>query len=106
MVTHSDDLIVAANTCRLGDRVRGDLLKLFPGKDLGRLSSFCGVEIDQQPHGIRLSLRHYLDTMFKLFNVRPLPPGITSSLPSQSLKSECPETEIPWVIWVPTKPRA
>ena len=97
VVTHSDDCIVASNSQAYGDKIRHDLLQLFPGKDLGKLSAFCGVEIVHETNGsLSLSLQHYLTSFFKLFNVRPLQSG-KSPLPSRPLKSECPPQVIPWI---------
>ena len=37
VVAHSDDCIFVSNSRALGDKTRGDVLKIFDGKDLGKL---------------------------------------------------------------------
>ena len=95
VVTHSDDCIVTSNNRQYGDAVRRDLLQMFKGKDLGRLSSFCGVEIKQTDKGMELSLRHYLDQMFRLMTLDDK--TVQSVLTRQPLKRDCPEIPIPAV---------
>ena len=96
VVTHTDDCIVASNDRAYGDFIRSELLKLFPGTDLGKLDAFCGVKIIHTDFGLQLSLRHYLDNFFALFNVKPLV-GALSPLPSRPLTTDCPANPVDWI---------
>ena len=97
VVTHTDDCIVASNCQSYGDHIRAELLRMFPGTDLGQLSAFCGVKVIQpEGGGIQLSLKHYLESMFQTFNIQPLS-GALSPLPSRPLPTDCPESPIAWV---------
>ena len=96
VVAHSDDCIFVSNSRALGDKTRGDVLKIFDGKDLGKLDSFCGCEIvHQQGGGLRIRLCHYMENMFRLFDIPPLKPGVKCSMPGVPLKSECPSVPDP-----------
>lgn len=95
VVISTDDCIVASNDSSFGDETRAQLLQLFPGKDFGTLTAFCGVKITQSPAGISISLRHYLDSLFRQFNIEPLPSGTTSPLKFRPRKSECPDKPDP-----------
>ena len=63
-------LVFASNDKAYGDFIRSELLKLFPGTDLGKLDAFCGVKIIHSDDGLKLSLQHYLDNFFSLFNIK------------------------------------
>ena len=47
-----DDCILASNSRAYGDKIRAELLSMFPGKDLGRLDAFCGMQIYEFPFSI------------------------------------------------------
>jgi hypothetical protein len=71
-----DDCTLASNSQAqaCGDQIRVELLQMFPGKDLGRLDAFCGMQIHHSKTGTRVSLLHYLTKCFSLFNILPLQP--------------------------------
>ena len=52
-----DDCTLASNSQACGDQ-------MFPGKDLGRLDAFCGMQINHSKAGTRVSLLHYLTIFF------------------------------------------
>jgi len=93
---HTDDVLIFSNSKEYGDKIRADLLATFPGTDLGSISSFCGVQIKRDTGGISLSLRHYLDQFFSLYNITPLT-GPLTPLTARPLKSECPAEAEPWI---------
>jgi hypothetical protein len=84
------------NSQACGDQIRAGLLQIFPGKDLGRLDAFCGMQIHHSKAGTRVSLLHHLTKSFSLFNVLPLQPRtgtLANPLSSRPLKADCsPET--------------
>ena len=93
-----DDCILASNSQAYGDQIRAELLQMFPGKDLGRLDAFCGMQIHHSKAGIRVSLLHYLTKFFSLFNIQPLQPRagtIPNPLSSRPLKADCPPEILP-----------
>ena len=93
-----DDCILASNSQAYGDQIRAELLLMFPGKDLGRLDAFCGMQINHSNAGIRVSLLHYLTKFFSLFNILPLQPRtgtLATPLSSRPLKADCPSEILP-----------
>ena len=93
---HTDDVLIFSNSKVYGDKIRADLLAMFPGTDLGSISSFCGVQIKHETSGITLSLRHYVDQFCSLYNIKPLT-GPLTPLAGRPLKAECPEEPEPWI---------
>ena len=95
-----DDCILASNSQAYGDQIRAELLAMFPGKDLGRLDAFCGMQIKHTDTGLRVSLHHYLTKFFALFNILPLQPK-TGTLPnplsSRPTKADCPPDILPTI---------
>jgi hypothetical protein len=61
-----DDCTLASNFQAHGDQIRAELLQMFPGKDLGRLDAFCGMQIHHSKAGLRVSLLHHLTKFFSL----------------------------------------
>ena len=97
VIVSTDDCIIASNSSSFGDNTRALLLRLFPGKDFGDLTAFCGVKISQSSSGISISLRHYLDSLFKQFDIEPLPSSTASPLKFRPRKSECPQKSDPTI---------
>jgi hypothetical protein len=90
--------MLASNSQAHGDQIRAELLQFFPGKDLGRLDTFCGMQIHYSKAGLRVSLLHCLTKFFSLFNILPLQPRtgtLANPLSSRPLKADCPPEILP-----------
>jgi hypothetical protein len=90
--------MLASNSQACGDQIRAELLQMFPGKDLGRLDAFCGMQIHHSKAGMRVSLLHHLTKKFSLFNILPLQPRagtLANPLSSRPLKADCPSDILP-----------
>ncbi|MBD4573247.1 hypothetical protein GUG59_00645, partial [Xanthomonas citri pv. citri] len=56
-----DDLLVAAPSPKIYDRVKQELTKLYSMKDLGKVDKFLGINIHQSSNGdITLSFQDYI----------------------------------------------
>jgi hypothetical protein len=70
------------------------LLEAFEGVDQGNLSSFCGVEVEINENGIKLSMEYYWQKIMQRFGIaneakedKPIKAKVN--------KTECPEKKRP-----------
>ena len=54
-----DDLIITGNVAMEIDRFKAEMMSLFKMSDLGPLSFYLGIEVEQVADGIRLSQKSY-----------------------------------------------
>ena len=90
ILVHSDDLIIISNLQSMMLKEKQTLLRAFEGVDQGNLSSFCGVEVEINENGIKLSMEYYWQKIMKRFGIaneakedKPIKAKVN--------KTECPE---------------
>jgi hypothetical protein len=90
ILVHSDDLIIISNLQSMMLQEKRTLLTAFEGVDQGNLSSFCGVEVEINDNGIKLSMEYYWQKIMKRFGIsndakedKPIKAKIN--------KTDCPE---------------
>ena len=81
-----DDILIAGTTDESVTILKKNLLKEFKMKDLGKVSKFLGLNIKQSDDfKIELTLRDYIETMVKEYNMKECKPERTPSMVSQDL---------------------
>ena len=90
ILVHSDDLIIISNLQSMMLKEKRTLLEAFEGVDQGNLSSFCGVEVEINENGIKLSMEYYWQKIMQRFGIaneakedKPIKAKVN--------KTECPE---------------
>jgi hypothetical protein len=79
---------MASNLQSAMECTKKTLLKAFDGVDQGDLTSFCGVEIDQQPDSSTLSMDYYWKKLMAKFDIGPTDSPIRTKVRRSG--SECP----------------
>eukprot|EP00252_Welwitschia_mirabilis_P008803 TRINITY_DN20998_c0_g1_i2.p1 TRINITY_DN20998_c0_g1~~TRINITY_DN20998_c0_g1_i2.p1 ORF type:complete len:125 (+),score=22.89 TRINITY_DN20998_c0_g1_i2:128-502(+) len=69
VLIYVDDIIFGGTDKKLIDKFKNDMTKEFEMTDLGQLSYYLGIQIQQNPSGIFLNQGKYAFDMLKRFNM-------------------------------------
>lgn len=86
MLIYVDDIIIISSSSVATDRLLQQLRQDFAVKDLGALSYFLGVEVNQSSHGIILSQRKYIKDLLTRTGMRNCKGTSTPMSPTEPLK--------------------
>lgn len=86
MLIYVDDIIIISSSSVATDRLLQQLRQDFAVKDLGALSYFLGVEVNQSSQGIILSQRKYIKDLLTRTGMRNCKGTSTPMSPTEPLK--------------------
>jgi Reverse transcriptase (RNA-dependent DNA polymerase) len=82
ILVYVDDIIITSSHSTMVDQIIAKLQSKFPIKDLGNLSFFLGIEVQQTPNGLHLSQSRYITNILAKVHMEysnPVPSPMTAT---------------------------
>ncbi|CAA0825713.1 cysteine-rich RLK (RECEPTOR-like protein kinase) 8 [Striga hermonthica] len=83
-----DDLIYTGNNEEMIKELKEDMMKTFEMTDLGQMSYFLGIEVNQEENGIFISQRKYTDNLLKRFKMDNCKPVATPMVANEKFSKD------------------
>ena len=89
LAVYVDDILIGGETIDVISRVKDMILGCFEARDLGELSSFLGIKVDQSSNGIWIGQTTYVVNMLEKFGLSKVNSVSTPVDVSANLSSSC-----------------
>ena len=89
-----DDLLVTDSSAELIQQFKDDMMQVFEMSDLGEMSYFLGMEVEQKNGDIFICQRKYAKEMLKKFNMENCKSMTTPMCPKEKLCKDVEEEQV------------